>query len=166
MLSARDATSSGMPYKLWHSGVLIGETDFEEHGRHSRQFVGVFRPTLYGREIFPRLTGIMSAATALREELRERGLCAESMDGDDTMDLLETTAAGRKVVDIGRALSEVELRHPDGRTLEFASIAFMDVEEIRVLGRRLNVAAAPEPDALPQGAPRFMVSVTLRSKTT
>jgi hypothetical protein len=50
-----------MPYTLWHCGVLIGETDFEEPGRRPPQYAGIFRPTDYGLVVFPRLTGILTA---------------------------------------------------------------------------------------------------------
>jgi hypothetical protein len=59
----------------------------------------------------------------------------------------------------------MELRDPNGRPLEFASIAFMDLEELDALTQRLNCrsddfdAACRDPRA-----PRFIVSATLREQ--
>ena len=58
-----------MAYTFWHSGVLIGESDLEEASDNPRQHGGVFRPTAYGLEIFPRLTGILSEWYELKMHL-------------------------------------------------------------------------------------------------
>jgi len=74
---------------------------------------------------------------------------------------LDTTAAGRKIIDIGRMLSEVEMRAPDGRRLEFASIAFSDLAELQRLVREMEVGAVHDLTDLPPDAPRYIVSATL-----
>jgi hypothetical protein len=152
-----------MPYTLWHCGVLIGETDFEEGGRRPPQYVGVFRPTEYGRGVFPRLTGMLTAASGLKDELGARGLSEEEMSREEVENLLDNTPDGNKVLDIGRALSEVELRDPEGRVLEFKQIAFIDLAELAALSRRLGCTADPEWETLPPEAPQYIVSVTLRT---
>ena len=118
-----------MTYTFWHSGILIGESDLEESSQHPRQRGGVFRPTAYGLEIFPRLTGILSAGYALKTHLDSNGLSPDDMEPEEIEELLDTTPAGEKIIDIGRMLSDVEMRAPDGRRLEFASIAFSDLAE-------------------------------------
>jgi hypothetical protein len=157
-----------MPYTLYHVGVLIGETDFEGDGnpRNPRHLAGIFRPTSYGRRIMPQLSGILTAGADLKDELIERGLSEEGMSSGDVTDLLETSAAGRRVIDIGRTLSEVELRDPQGKTLEFTSIGFMDMAELARLTRRLECEPDVDLEALPEGAPEFIVSATLRAETS
>ena len=152
-----------MTYTFWYSGILIGESDFEEPTDDRRRMSGVFRSTAYGDEIFPRLTGVLSAGHALKTLLEAKGLDPDEMDGDDVEELFETSEAAQKIVDIGRALSEVETRGPDGTRLEFASIAFIDTLEIpRLLGELTGRAdaVAVEPDG-----PRYMVSGTLLDET-
>ena len=150
-----------MPYTLWHSGVLIGETDFEESGRRPPQYAGVFRPTDYGRSIFPRLTGILTAASGLKDQLQARGLSEDEMSAEQVERLMEDTAEGRKVLDIGKALSEVELRDPEGRQLTFRQIAFIDLAELAALSRKLECNTDMEWETLPPEAPQYIVSVTL-----
>jgi hypothetical protein len=151
-----------MPYTIWYCGVLIGETDFEGQGSSPHQHAGVFRPTAYGREVFPQLSGMLSVASALKDEMQEHGLDEDDMDADAVTDFLETTPTGRKILDIGRALSEVELRDPSGKALEFVSIAFMDLSELATLSRKLDCESAPDLDVLPPDAPQLIVSTTLR----
>jgi len=150
-----------MAHTFWHSGILIGESDLEESSHHPRQRGGVFRPTAYGLEIFPRLTGILSAGHALKTHLEANGLSPEAMEAGEIDELLDRTAAGRKIIDIGRMLSEVEMRAPDGRRLEFASIAFSDLAELQRLVRAMEVGAVHDLTDLPPDAPRYIVSATL-----
>ena len=115
-----------MTYTFWQSGILIGESDLEERSDMPRHRGGIFRPTPYGIEIFPRLAGILSAGFALKTHLEANSLSADDLEPDQIDELLETTAAGQKVIDVGRTLSDVEVRAPDGERLEFASLAFID----------------------------------------
>jgi hypothetical protein len=148
-----------MTYTLWHAGVRIGETSFEQ--THGRQKFGVFRPTAYGVEIFPRLSGILSAASQLKDDLAQRGLTGDG-DVDDVEGLLETTAGGSAVLEVGKTLSEVELHDPKGKRLEFKSIAFTDLVELRRLCRKMSLDDdLPADDEIPEGGPRYVVSVTL-----
>ena len=154
-----------MPYTFWFSGILIGESDFEDRCTKPRQYAGAFRPTAYGLEVFPRLTGIMSAGRALMAQLDANERSPETMDEQEIEAWFETSAAGQKVVDIGRALSEVEMRAPDGTTLEFESIGFTDLLELRMLVRELDPDSSEPADDLPPDAPRYVVSATLRDGT-
>jgi hypothetical protein len=155
-----------MTYTFWHSGVLIGESDLDYPSGKPRQIGGMFRPTAYGLEIFPRLTGILSAGHALKSYVDANGLSPDTMSADEVEELLKTTEAGQKVIDIGRTLCDVELRGPDGGRLEFASIAFSDLLEVQRLARELDVAGEvldlPE---LPPDMPRYIVSATLSANT-
>jgi hypothetical protein len=148
-----------MTYTFWHSGILIGESDFDESSGYPRQRAGVFLPTAYGVEVLPRLSGILSAGHALKAHLDANGLSPDDMNARQVEDVLDTTAGGQKILEIGRMLSEVQIRAPDGRPLEFASIAFSDVKEIQRLARELELG---ELDDLPPDAPRYIVSATLR----
>jgi hypothetical protein len=154
-----------MPYTFYHCGVLIGESELDAGSSNPRQRGGVFWPTTHGLQVFPRMSGMLTAAHALKTHLDANGLCAEKMDRGDVDELLETTPAGQRVIDIGRMLSEVEVRTPDGQRLEFASIAFSDPMEIQRLARSLRVDGADDLPELPADAPRYIVSVTLRHET-
>src|SRR4030095_4890247 len=111
------------------------DTDLEDTSDNPRQRGGVFRPTAYGEDVFPRLTGILSAGHALKTHLEANNLSPDELDADQIDELLDQTPAGQKVIDIGRMLSEVEVRAPDGKRLDFSSIAFIDPSEFdRVLG--------------------------------
>ena len=67
------------------------------------------------------------------------------------------------MLDIGKALSEVELRDPEGRVREFKQIAFIDLAELAALSRKLGCNADMEWETLPPEAPQYIVSVTLRA---
>lgn len=151
-----------MTYTFWHSGVLIGESDLEEGSLHPRQRGGVFRATAYGLAIFPRLSGILSAGHALKTHLETQGLSPDHMDENEIDELLDATPVGQRIIDIGRMLADVEVRGPDGRRLEFASIAFTDVLEVKRLARELAVDGANDLPDLPPDAPRHIVSATFR----
>lgn len=158
-----------MPYTLWHSGVLIGETDFEgerdergPRGRPRRHLVGMFRPTAYGRLVLPRLCGMLTAMAELKDEVVRRGLDIDDVPPDTFEELFGTTAAGAHIVDVGRVLSEVELHAPSGRIVEFASMGFMDLGELASLSRKLCGEELVKPSEGPASVPEFLVSVTLR----
>lgn len=153
-----------MTYTFWHSRVLIGESDLEDKSDHPGQRGGIFRPTPYGLEVFPRLTGILTAGHALKTHLDANGLSPEEMEGSEIDELLDSTPAGQKIIDIGRMLSEVEMRAPDGRRLEFKSIAFSDLSEIQRLFHELDLGEGGKLRDLPPDAPRYIVSATLRDK--
>ena len=154
-----------MSYTFYHCGVLVGKSDLEGASSNPRQRGGVFWPTTHGLQVFPRLSGMLTAAHALKTHLDANGLSPDEMHKGDVEELLETTPAGQRIIDIGRMLSDVEMRAPDGRRLEFASIAFSDPMEIQRLARSLRVGGADDLPELPADAPRYIVSVTLRHET-
>lgn len=152
-----------MAYTLWHSGVLIGETDLEGDGRRPGQRSGVFRPTQYGRRVFPLISGILTAAADLKDELDLRGVSPDDMPAREIEELLDSTPSGRKVVDIGRNLSEIEVRDPAGAVLELKSITFIDLAELSRLTARLDCGSEESREAFrADGAPEFIVSLTAR----
>jgi hypothetical protein len=158
-----------MAYTFWHCGVLIGESELEDATGNARQRGGIFWPTAHGLQVFPRLTGILTAGHALKAYIEAKGLSEDEMEPHEVEELLEKTPAGRKVIDIGRMLSDVEVRSADGRRLEFASIAFTDLMEMRQFARELRQDSADDspddsPD-LPADAPRYLVSTTFRHHT-
>ena len=162
-----DAVFLRMTYTLWHRKQLIGETEFEEERSVPQQdgrshLAGVFLPTAYGRRLLPRLCGIMTAGFEFKEELLRRGLPTEDPPAEIVEQLFETTAAGAHIIDIGRVLSEVELRDPGGVTLMVASMGFIELAELAALSRRLGEKEDVDLDDLPSDAPEFLVSVTLR----
>jgi hypothetical protein len=151
-----------MAYTFWHSGILIGESDLEESSDNPRQHGGIFRPTAYGLQVFPRLTGILSAGYALKTHLEAHGLDPENLEGAEIDELFDSTPAGAKILDIGRMLSEVEMRAPDGQRLEFASIAFTDLAELQQVLAEMNAGAEHGLRDRPLDASRYIVSATLR----
>jgi hypothetical protein len=153
-----------MSYTFWHRGVLIGESDLEDGSDNPRQRGGVFWPTDYGLQLFPRLSGMLTAAHALKMHMDANGLSPDDMERREVEALFETTPAGQKVIDIGRMLSEVEMRSPDGKRLKIASISFSDLMELQELGRSLRLEAADDLETLPADAPRYTVSATLRHR--
>ena len=150
-----------MAYTFWHRGVLIGESDLEAGSTHPRQRGGIFWPTTYGLQLLPRLSGMLSAAHALNAHLEANNLVREAMEPCEIEALLDNTPAGQKIMDIGRMLSDVEMRGADGRRLEFRSIAFSEPLEVRRIARELGVNGPDEPIDLPPDAPRYVVSATL-----
>jgi hypothetical protein len=150
-----------MTYTFYHSGILIGESNLEDVADNRRQRAGIFRATAYGMDIFPRLTGILSAGRAFQEYLEANGLSLDSMERAEIDHLLDTVPAGQKIIDIGRMLGGVEIRAPNGAPLEFESIAFIDQLEWKRVGQLLGEPAA-ELEKLPPGVPRYVVSTTLR----
>jgi hypothetical protein len=155
-----------MPYTFYHAGVLIGESKLEDV-TSKRQRAGVFRPTPYGLDIFPRLTGILSAGHALETHLRENGLSLDDMEKAEIEHLLDTNPAGQKILDIGRMLSEVEIQAPNGTRKEFEQIAFIDQLEWKRVGKLLSDPEAEVAiEEWPPGVPRYVVSVTLRNSSS
>lgn len=153
-----------MPYTFYHRGVIIGQSDLEATAPdHPRQRGGVFWPTTCGLQLFPRLTGLLSATHAFRTHLEANGVYSDEVDHRVIDDLLETTPAGRKILGLGRMAIDIEMRAPDGRRVEFASIAFSEPAEIKRLAHELRIDAASDLPDLPPDAPRHIVSVTLRT---
>ena len=151
-----------MPYTLWHCGVLLGASELQLNPERPRQMVGAFAPTAYGRELLPRLTGVLTAAAELKDELESRGVPEQEIQTGAVAELTGATAAEKKLVDIGRALSDVQLRAPNGASLAFVTIAFLDRTELHRLARKLHCdAAAATLETVPAGEQRFLVSVTL-----
>ncbi len=153
-----------MPYTFYHAGILIGESKLEDVAS-KRQRAGVFRPTPYGLDIFPRLTGILSAGHALETHLRESGLSLDDMERAEIEHLFDTNPAGQKIIDIGRMLSEVEIQAPNGTRKEFKQIAFIDQLEWKRMAKLLSDPAA-EVEEWPPGVPRYVVSVTLQNSSS
>ena len=155
-----------MPYTLWHRKQLIGDTEFERE-RHPPELgngwhmAGVFHPTPAGQRLLPRLCGILTAGFDLKDELVRRGLPADDPPQEVIEELFESTEAGAHIIDIGRVLSEVELRDPGGVILKVSTIAFIDLAELAALSRRLGVNDTVDFENVPPEAVEFVVSVTL-----
>ena len=152
-----------MSYTFYHCGLVIGHSDLEAASPHPGQRGGVFWPTTYGLQLFPRLSGMLTATHALTAHLEANGLCPDEADHQVIEDLLEKTPAGRKILDIGRTVVDVEMRAPDDRRVEFVSIAFSEPAEVRRLARELRIDAADDLPDLSPDAPQHIVSVTLHT---
>ena len=153
-----------MTHTFWHCGILIGESKMKREPGRPRHLSGTFDPTPYGLELFPQLTGILTAGRELKSYLDANGLSPEEMSREEIETIFETVPAGQKVIDIGRTLSEVEMRDPDGSRLEFISIGFSDLLEFKTLALEMDSGNKPELVSLPPSAPRYLVSATLGKK--
>lgn len=150
-----------MLYTFWHAGLLIGTPALDHPARNPGQRIGAYAPTDHGRTIFPRLTGVLTAGLALQRDLRAAGIDPDAATPDELEAAIRSSPAGRRILDIGRALSEVEVCAPDGRSLAFSSIAFSDVAELRRLARDRERGGGA-PGRVPPGAARYIVSATFR----
>jgi len=90
------------------------------------------------------------------------GKSAESMTPEEADTFVKSRPYGRTMLDIGRVLSEVELRGPDGTRLEYLDMSFLDIEEFRKYGRILGVNHDAMLAKLPPNTQVFSVSVRLR----
>ena len=153
---------SGMTYTIWHAGIMIGESAFDHPNPNGNplQRAAIFAPTTYGRTLLPRLTGLLTAAADLKDHLESEGLDPERLDPGTITDMLDTTPGGRMIVDVGRTLSEVEIRDARSRPLRFKQIAFIDMQELGALHRRVAPASSAL-DGVPHDAPYIVVSATL-----
>jgi hypothetical protein len=152
-----------MPYTFYHCGIVIGHSDLEAPSSHPTLHGGVFWPTTYGLQLFPRLAGMLSATHALRTHIEANDLCPDEVDQGVMDETLETTPAGRKILDIGRTAIDVEMRAPDNRRVELVSVAFSEPAEIKRLARELGIEDAADLPDLPPDAPQHIVSVMLRT---
>jgi hypothetical protein len=143
-----------MKYTLWLNGHLLGETRLEHRNPAGAQRMGGLRPTDYGLELLPGLCGFLSAAAALKKELEKFGIDPDK-EVDRTMQLMETIPEGARFSELVKALSQLELREAGGERAAFHTVIITDVREIAELSRKLD------PDiALPEDAPRFVISAT------
>jgi hypothetical protein len=145
-----------MPYTLSLNGVVIGETDFEHTGRGPRQQAGIFRPTPFGLEVLPQVTGMFAASLAFTRVVEQRKSEIESAEG--VMFLMENTPEGRKLIEHAKVIDQLELRDPGGQLLSVESIAVSNLQELAELAAsRLGRQAAS------RTAPRYLISATLRA---
>jgi hypothetical protein len=150
-----------MTYTFLHRGVAMGESDLSHKTRRRGQRAGAFHPTVYGRTLLPRVVCILQVGLAFKSQLQSLKRTASDATPDEMNRLLYESEAGRAMIDAGRVLSEVELRGPDGRRMDFTSIAFSDIEEIRTVGKAIGARSVEKLNDLPPEAPEFIVSVTL-----
>ena len=146
-----------MKYTFWHCGALMGDAQLRKNPANPRQVFGPFRPTEYGRTLLPQLTGILAAGAALKEEMEARGMSEDSLaSAEEVGQFLDQSPAGQRVMDVGRIISDMELRDHTGAQVPFQSIGFLDLASLAQL------AIHPAPNVRPP-APAFqvMVSATL-----
>jgi hypothetical protein len=102
---------------------------------------------------------------AFKDHIDANGLSPEEMATSEIEALFDSTPAGQKIIDIGRALSDVEVRAPSGRRLEFVSIGFSDLLELQRLVREMHLDSAETLTELPTDVPRYIVSATFCEET-
>jgi hypothetical protein len=147
----------------------MGESDMSrKNPREPRHIAGVFLPTDYGRRLLPRVTGLLAAASALKEEMAASGMSEDAIQNGERMaEFLGNSPAGQTLIDGGRVLSDVQLRDSSGTQLEFTTIAFVDIEELKSVAVKLGCALEDEARTwVPPRAPQFIVSATLIRRAT
>jgi hypothetical protein len=143
-----------MKYTLWLNGHLLGDTRLEHKNPSGAQRMGGLRPTAYGLELLPGLSGFLSAASALKKALEQAGIDPDK-DADRTLELMETMPEGARFSELVKALSQLELREAGGDRAAFHTVIITDVREIAELTREFD------PDAeLPESAVQFVISAT------
>jgi hypothetical protein len=143
-------------FTLFHLGQLVGTTEFEHPGSTPNQRLGKFQPTDYGLTVLPRLTGLLEAAFGLKREMERLGIDPEG-DADVISAALEEIPDGRRVVDVGRAISEMELRNDNGQVVVFTSLAISDVRQLIALAGEVT-GSHEDPDDV--GDWRYLISAT------
>jgi hypothetical protein len=152
-----------MTYTFWHRGILIGESPLHAQSPEDfRHRTGDFYPTKRGLKVLRRLTGMLSASYAVQAHLDSNGLYADDLDLEKRDALFSTFPAGRRLIEIELAISDLEVRSSDGTLLKFESIAFTDAREIKSLAQRFAYSGARSPT--PSDARRPIVSITFASR--
>jgi hypothetical protein len=145
-----------MPYTLLLDGAVIGETDFEHTGQGPRQRAGVFRPSPQGLPILPQITGMFAATLAFRNAIERSGVLQQDRVEDASIDALENTPEGQRLVAHAKVIEQLELRDPDGHRLAIESIAVSDLRELATLA-----ASQWGKGSLSKDAPRYLISATI-----
>ena len=132
-----------MPFTLWSRDVLVGETDFELGERVGPHRAGVFRPAPSGMMLLPALTAMAPALFELGMAARELGLApdSESEDEQATLDLIESSTAGKKMLASASQIASLELRDGSGKQIAIESILVSDLQELRALHDALDEAS-------------------------
>jgi hypothetical protein len=148
-----------MTYTFRHAGTLMGDASMQKSPTNRWQRAGIFKPNAYGLELLPRLTCLLTASYELKQALVERGLPPDDLRQPEALELIETTSGGRKMIDVGRVLSKIEVRDPDGHPVRIASIAFSDIRELQSLTRLMKIDNQ-EILQVPAEESRYIVSFT------
>lgn len=144
-----------MKYTLWLNGHLLGETRLEHRNPVGTQRMGGLRPTAYGLELLPGLSGFLSAASALKKAMHDVGISDPDKELDRTMALMETLPEGERFSELVKALSQLELREAGGNRAAFHTLIITDLRELAELSQGFDADAE-----IAQGIPRFVVSAT------
>jgi hypothetical protein len=144
-------------FTLHHLGQEVGSTDFAHAGPAPNQRLGAFLPTPYGVALMPRIAGFLEAAFRLKRALEREGIDPEN-DPEAVASALETLPEGQRVVDVGRATSELQLRNAHGVAVPFSMLMISDVREMVALTRLDAGNLGTLPDDL--GAWRYIISAT------
>jgi hypothetical protein len=144
-------------FTLYHLGQEVGSTDFAHAGSAPNQRLGAFLPTPYGTAFLPRITGLLEAGLELKLAMEREGIDPDA-DPDAITSALETLPEGRRLLDVGRATTELELRNEHGVRVPFSSLAISDVREMMALARRDGREAPALPDDL--GEWSYLISAT------
>jgi hypothetical protein len=122
-------------FTLYHLGHEVGSTDFCHAGPAPNQRLGAFLPTPYGVALMPRVAGFLEATLRLKQAMERMGIDPES-DPGAVASALETLPEGRRVLDVGRATLELELRNEHGIAVPFSMLMISDVREMATLAQR------------------------------
>ena len=143
-------------FTLYHLGQAVGSTDLAHSGPAPNQRLGAFLPSPYGVALMPRIAGFLEATFLLKRAMEREGI--PENDPDAVASALETLPEGKRVLDVGRATSELELRNEHGVTVPFSMLMISDVREMAALTQH----GASHPSTLPDdlGSWRYIISAT------
>jgi hypothetical protein len=169
ILAAHSARIVVMPFTLWSRGRLLGETDLGFVQIYSNMRMGWFHPSPLGAQLMSVLTGTGPALRKVGRLMRNpiRNAMRQPSNDDDgewPKDIRATTAYADLVssVDELEALG-IELRDPDGRTMEAEHIGIDDIEfKLSFISkrdrRRLGIDK-PEPWRAEEKDERYQIQV-------
>ena len=150
-------------YTVWKNGEKIGETRFEL-SPGPRKRAGVFHPTAFGLTALPGITAMFPALLEFGAMCQERGVDVSDNRREVAEQAFETYSDSPEANRIRLAASHIaqlELRDPNGQTLEWESIMISDMTTLADLAARHRPSARNQLKTLPGDPIRFMISTTL-----
>jgi hypothetical protein len=159
-----------MPYTVWLHGKQIGETKFELPSP-KRKLAGTLHPTEIGLRMLPAVTAMAPALFAFGDMCRRKGLTPNSIERQSAAkarEIVGETPEGQRLMAAAEQVAAVEVRDPDGRVIEWESLAITDIDWLVSYAHRLENGEEPREKA--EGKPpapdpiKFMISLTKKKK--
>ena len=156
-----------MPYTVWMHGQQIGETKFELPGP-KRKLAGTLHPTAVGLQMLPAVTAMAPALFAFGDLCRRRGLTPNAVARQSVAqarEIVGETPEGQRLMAAAEQVAAVEVRDPDGRVVEWESLAITDIDWLLSYAASRRSGKGDEEKKVEGKAPdpiKFMISLTKR----